>query len=135
MKLKNGIVVLVYLLGMNNLQAHKIDPIEDFKYPESLFQVVHEGIVHIMYMIRNHGNDQNIMQQISNSLHEVQDQCDVVMRYNPNPIKSEEDREFLSSMIDNLESLVDSLQDDQKIRTEVQDICEYVRMKIMQSKY
>ena len=131
MKLKNGIVVLVCLLGMSNLSAHKIDPIEDFRYPESLFEIVHEGVVHVMYMIKNHAHDQTLVQQVFESMHDIQDQYDVAIRYNANTIK-EEDREFLSSMIDRLESLVDSLYGDSRVILEIHDVCENLRMKIMQ---
>lgn len=131
MKLKNGIVVLVFLLGVPGLQAHKIDPIEDFRYPESLFEIVHEGVVHVMYLIKNHAHDQALIQQVFESMHDIQDQYDVVMRYNASTIK-EEDCEFLSLMIDRLESLVDSLYADSKVISEIHDACENLRMKIMQ---
>lgn len=131
MKLRNGIILVACLLGMSNLQAHKIDPIEDFRYPESLFEIAHEGIVHVMYMIKNHGHDQNIMQQAFDSLHDIQDQFDVAARYYATPIKAE-DREFLSSMIDRLELSIDFLQGDQSFHSEIKDACEYLRMKVMQ---
>ena len=131
MKLRNGIILVACLLGMSNLQAHKIDPIEDFRYPESLFEIAHEGIVHVMYMIKNHGHDHTIMQQAFDSLHDIQDQFDVATRYHAAPIKAE-DHEFLSSMIDRLESSIDSLHGDERIRSEIKDACEYLRMKVMQ---
>ena len=132
MKLKNGMIVLMYVFAMSNLQAHRIDPIEDFRYPESLFEIVHEGIVHVMYMIKNHAHDQNLIQNVFDALHDIQDQCDVAMRYNPNSIKSDEDREYLASMIDRLEFLVDDLHGNSKVSSEIKDTCEYLRMKVMQ---
>lgn len=133
MKLKNSIVVLVCLVGMGSLQAHTIDPIEDFRYPESLFEVVHEGIVHVMYMIKNHGTDQHTLQQAYESLRNMHDQFDVVMRYHPTQIK-EEDCDFLLSMIDRLESTIDSCSGNQHACSEIKDECEAMRSKVMQQK-
>ena len=132
MKLKNGLFLLVCVMGANFLSAHKIDPLEDFRYPESLFETMHEGIVHVMYTLNNHGHDHHAVQQVFDALHDMQDQCDVAIRYNPHPIKSEEDSQFLSSMIDRLESLVDSYVADQKTSSDIKDACEALRMKIMQ---
>lgn len=131
MKLKNSIVVLVCLLGMSSLQAHKIDPIEDFRYPESLFEIVHEGIVHVMYMIKKQSSNQGVMQQVFEALRDIQDQYDVAYRYHAAPIK-EEDREFLVSMLERVESSISSLHGDENMRVEIQDACESIRMKIMQ---
>ena len=86
-----------------------------------------------MYMIRNHGHHKNIMQHAFDSLHDIQDQFDVATRYHATPIK-DEDREFLSSMIDRLESSVDSLHGHERIRSEIIDACEYLRDKIMQQR-
>jgi len=130
MKLKNIIFVLVYMLGVGCLQAHTINPMEDFSYPESLFQSVHEGIVHCMYMIKNHQHDSKMVEDVFHSLHDMQDQCDVAYRYNHASLK-EEDADFLVSMIDKLEELVGDFHLAHNAGFDLHDACESLRMKLM----
>jgi|GEM_PF-6835052 len=130
MKLRN-IVIIIGLFGglsLGEMQAHALfDPVSDFRYPETLFEVVHDGIVQIIFMIKRNSN----LQAVINGLQELHERFDTTLYYQQGSIKSL-DQEFLQNMVDRLQDLIVGLQSDQDLHKQADILCAQLREKIVQ---
>lgn len=112
------LAVISFFLARQQAQASQqqknqplFDPVEDFRPPYSLMELLHEGLntvlIQLQYQVVDSDQKNSIAKEELTRLSKSLDGVSMSTRYNQ-VIRS--DKEFLQSMIDRIDSLIDQLE-------------------------
>lgn len=108
--LKVDKIVAVYRNGMLG-----VDPISDFRCPQSLTEVLHEGLIEVEALIRSAqcgDSDGQSLRKSQDLLNTLSDSYDRMVNKSKIHEVYHDDRAFLQSMIDRIDAMLQALGDD-----------------------
>lgn len=111
-------MLMISMISWAHEQQVEIDSMVDFRYPISVFEVIHTDLAQVLYKLegRMHhrtGKVSDIFEQSIQTLCQIEEALET--RHNIKP----EDVEFLQNMIDRIDSLIAYLEEDDPSRAAV----------------
>lgn len=137
MKLKKMVVMIalgmpsmIVSLHQNRASQVQVDSMVDFRYPVSVMEQVHTNLAHVLYDLEMKPVHKSHLQNdvIDTSIHTLQEVDDLLTSKQHN-IKSE-DIDFLESMIDRIDKLIEHLEGDDDRAASVRDMCQSIKEKL-----
>jgi hypothetical protein len=111
----------------------ELDPMIDFRYPVSLFEMLHEGIVQITYMIKRTEYNEQSLNHLIDALINLHYRYDSSLELQLKRDIKSVDKEFLEQMLQRIDDLIAQLEGDNTNRSCAQVLCQRLRDKIMHS--
>lgn len=125
------IVALSTLFIIPSGRAMDIDPMVDFRYPVSLFEMLHEGIVQIIHMIKSTDYNEKTLNWVIDALVNLHYRYDSSLEMHIKKNIKSVDKEFLEQMLARIISLVQDLDGYDDKRACIVVLCERFAAKIM----
>ena len=110
----------------------ELDPMVHFRYPVSLFEMLHEGIVQITYMIKRTQYNEQSLNHLIDALINLHYRYDSSLELQLKRDIKSVDKEFLEQMLQRIDDLIAQLEGDDAKRSCAQVLCKRLRDKIMQ---
>ena len=115
-KLKRIVIFAVCFFQVEiavGIDQRSIDPILDFRAPYSLTELLHDGLIKVQTKIERvaYDDDKNlILVEVQETLKNVIDSYEQMVDRSNIDMVHRDDREFLQSLIDRIDSMIESLE-------------------------
>lgn len=126
----------VFLHAQQEINSRNIDPMSDLRVPHSLFETLHTGLNSVYVKLDSSGKvSSELLHSVQSEVNSLSGSFDSMINTRKMNSVSDEDRAFLQSLIDRIDTMIENLEgsdaeENSEIVEKTRSMCQYLKDKI-----